>query len=141
MWEVEYTDEFGAWWDELDADEQESIATSINLLRQRTYLMAKNFRELEDKMRPEARERAKARAKEAMAQMLLAEIRKAVGLTQEEVAASLGIKQPTLSRLESQDDMHISTLRRLIEALGGQLEIIAHLPGGDIRLTQFQDAA
>ncbi len=34
MWEVEYTDEFGAWWDQLDADEQQSIATSVELLRQ-----------------------------------------------------------------------------------------------------------
>lgn len=34
MWEVEYTDEFGEWWDELDADEQESIAVSVELLRQ-----------------------------------------------------------------------------------------------------------
>jgi transcriptional regulator with XRE-family HTH domain len=76
-----------------------------------------------------------------MAEMLLAEIRRAVGLTQEHVAASLGIKQPSLSRLESQDDMQISTLRRLVAALGGELEIIAHLPGGAIRITQFQDAA
>jgi transcriptional regulator with XRE-family HTH domain len=92
-------------------------------------------------MQPERLARAKARAKDAMAEMLLAEIRRSVGLTQEELAESVGIKQPTLSRLESQDDMQISTLRRLIEALGGKLEIIAHLPGGDIRIGQFNDAA
>jgi len=103
--------------------------------------MARNFKELEANMRPESLPRAKARAKEMMAEMLLAEIRRAVGLTQEQVAASLGIKQPSLSRLESQDDMQISTLRRLVAALGGELEIIAHLPGGAIRITQFQDAA
>lgn len=103
--------------------------------------MARNFHELEAKMPPESLVRAKARAKEMMAEMLLAEIRKSVGLTQEQLAASLGIKQPTLSRLESQDDMQISTLRRLIRALGGELEIIAHLPGGEIRLSQFDDAA
>lgn len=34
MWEVEYTDEFGAWWDSLTASEQESIASSVELLRQ-----------------------------------------------------------------------------------------------------------
>ena len=45
-------------------------------------------------------------------------------MTQDELAASLGVKQPTLSRLEGQDDMQISTLRRVIEALGGELEII-----------------
>ena len=103
--------------------------------------MARNFRELEAKMPPESLSRAKTRAKEMMTEMLLAEVRKAVGLTQEELAASLGIKQPTLSRLESQNDMQISTLRNLIEALGGRLEIVVHMPGGDIRLTQFQDAA
>jgi hypothetical protein len=31
---VEYTDEFGAWWNELDANEQEAIATSVELLRE-----------------------------------------------------------------------------------------------------------
>jgi len=34
--------------------------------------------------------------------------------------------------------MQIGTLRRIIEALGGELELIAHLPGGDVRLSQFQ---
>jgi DNA-binding XRE family transcriptional regulator len=103
--------------------------------------MARNFKELEGKMRPEARARAKARAKEMIAEMLLAEIRQAAGLTQEELAAMLGIKQPTLSRLESQHDMQVSTLQRLVRALGGELEIIAHLPGGTIRVRQFDDAA
>ncbi|MEX0613079.1 MAG: helix-turn-helix transcriptional regulator [Pirellulales bacterium] len=103
--------------------------------------MARKFAELEAKMRPEARARAKARAKEMIAEMLLAEIRQAEGLTQEELAAALGIKQPTLSRLESQHDMQISTLQRLVQALGGELEIIAHLPGGTVRIRQFDDAA
>lgn len=103
--------------------------------------MAGNFKDLEAKMPPQAVARGKARARQIMAEMVLAEVRKMAGQTQEETAAALGIKQPTLSRLESQDDMHISTLRRLIEALGGELEIIAHLPGGDIRLTQFKDVA
>jgi transcriptional regulator with XRE-family HTH domain len=91
-------------------------------------------------MPPESLARAKTRAKEMMAEMLLAEIRKNVGLTQEDLAAQLGIKQPTLSKLESQDDMQVSTLQRLIHALGGELELIAHLPGGDIRIRQFSGA-
>jgi hypothetical protein len=52
----------------------------------------------------------------------------------------LGIKQPSLSKLESQDDMHISTLIRIVDALGGHLEIIAHLPKGDLRIGQFKTA-
>jgi transcriptional regulator with XRE-family HTH domain len=98
--------------------------------------MARKFEELEGKMPPESRARAKARAKEMMTEMAIAELRKSAGMTQEELAASLGVKQPTLSRLETQDDMQVSTLRRVIEALGGELEIIAHLPGGDVRLKQ-----
>lgn len=34
MWEVEYTDEFERWWNDLSEDEQESIAASVELLRQ-----------------------------------------------------------------------------------------------------------
>ena len=34
MWEVEFTDEFEGWWDALDADEQTSVAASVELLRQ-----------------------------------------------------------------------------------------------------------
>lgn len=103
--------------------------------------MAKNFRELERKMPPKSLARAKARARSVMAEMALGELRRAAGLTQEQVAEILGVRQPTLSRLESQGDMQISTLQRLIEAIGGNLEVIAHLPGGDIRITQFDDAA
>ena len=103
--------------------------------------MARNFRELEDRMRPESRARAKARAKQVMTEMLLSQIREAAGLTQEEVAANLGIRQPTLSRMESQGDMQVGSLQRLVSALGGELELIAHLPGRDIRIRQFRDSA
>lgn len=34
MWDMEYTDEFGVWWDQLDGGEQESVATSVELLRE-----------------------------------------------------------------------------------------------------------
>ncbi len=102
--------------------------------------MARSFRELEERMSPESRARAQAMAREMMAEMLLAEIRKSVGLTQEELAETLGVSQPSVSKLENQDDMQLSTLRRLVEALGGQLELIAHLPKGDIRI-QFRDAS
>ncbi len=99
--------------------------------------MKRKFSELQAGMDPQRLARSKARSREMLADMLLAEIRRQTGLTQEALAAALGIKQPTLSKLESQTDMQISTLRRVIEALGGKLELIAHLPGGDIRISQF----
>jgi DNA-binding XRE family transcriptional regulator len=99
------------------------------------------FSKLREKMTPAQRARVDALEKQMLAEMLLAEIRHAVGMTQTELAEILGVRQPTLSRLESQHDMQISTLQRLIRALGGELEIVAHLPNGTIRVRQFDDAA
>jgi len=100
--------------------------------------MAHKFEKLEKKMGAKRVKAAQAKAKEIMAEMLVAEIRKKAGFTQEDLANAMGIKQPTLSKLEAQDDIQISTLQRLIQALGGQLELIAHMPGGDIKISQFK---
>ena len=86
-----------------------------------------------------SRKQAERLSNEMMAEMFLTEIRRETGFTQKQIAASLGIRQPSLSKLESQDDMQISTLQRLIHALGGNLEIIAHMPNGDIRISQFAE--
>ena len=103
--------------------------------------MANDYKKLRERMSAEQLAQAEIRTQEIIAEMLLAEIRKQVGLTQDDLAEAMGIKQPSLSKLESQDDMQISTLRRLIAALGGELELIAHLPGGDIRIKQFAEAS
>jgi transcriptional regulator with XRE-family HTH domain len=100
--------------------------------------MAHNFNKLKKGMKPKNLRKSRAKAKEMMVEMLLAEIRKEAGFTQEDIARALKIKQPSLSKLESQDDMQISTLQRLIGALGGHLELIAHMPGGDIQIRQFK---
>lgn len=96
-----------------------------------------NFSKLREAMPPARRARSDARVKEMMTEMLLSELRKRSGMTQKEVAEILGISQPSLSKMESQTDMQIGTLSRLIGSLGGSLELIAHMPGGDIRLSQF----
>ena len=53
----------------------------------------------------------------------LQELRKALGFTQAEIARHQGIKQVNISNLEKRNDMHISTLRKYVEALGCELEI------------------
>jgi len=103
--------------------------------------MANKFSDLKASMPPGDLAEAEAMTKSMMADMLLSEIRKHVGLTQEALATAVGIKQPALSQLESQDDMQISTLRRLIEGLGGRLELVAHLPDGEVRIGQFKTKA
>jgi DNA-binding XRE family transcriptional regulator len=97
----------------------------------------RKFSTLREKMTPAQRSRSQARVKETVAEMLLGELRKYAGKTQQELADLLGISQPGLSKMESQDDMQISTLDRLVQSLGGRLELIAHMPTGDIRITQF----
>ncbi|MGD0141513.1 MAG: helix-turn-helix transcriptional regulator [Tepidisphaeraceae bacterium] len=98
----------------------------------------RNFDELRKRMTPERRARTEQRVREDLQEMLLSELRRLAGKTQVELAESMGVKQPTLSLLESQDDMQISTLRRIVEALGGDLEIIAALPTGRVSLSQFK---
>ncbi|MGA2497456.1 MAG: XRE family transcriptional regulator [Tepidisphaeraceae bacterium] len=58
-----------------------------------------------------------------------------------ELAEKLGIRQPAVSQLEQQDDMQVSTLQRIVKALGGVLEITVRLPGGEYRLGQFNSPA
>ena len=97
------------------------------------------FSKLKESMGAKRGSRAEADTQTMLAEMLLPEFRKHSGLTQREVADILGITQPSLSKIENQDDMQIGTLNKLIVAIEGKLKIIAHLPQGDCRLTQFND--
>jgi transcriptional regulator with XRE-family HTH domain len=66
------------------------------------------------------------------------EVRKARQITQVEMAKRLGVKQEQVSRIEKRTDLHISTLRRSIEAMGGELSLIAKFPDGPpVRLSGF----
>lgn len=57
-------------------------------------------------------------------------------LTRDKIAQSLGIKQPSVVKIEKQTDLYLSTLRRFVEAAGGKLELRVELPGtGPITLT------
>jgi transcriptional regulator with XRE-family HTH domain len=62
------------------------------------------------------------------------------GKSQRQIAELLGIKQPSLSKLEKQSDMQISTLRRIVNALGGELEVVARFPEGTVKIDQFNQA-
>ena len=55
----------------------------------------------------------------------LAGLREARGMTQTKVAASMGVRQPSVSELERRDDAYLSTLREYVEALGGRLRLVA----------------
>lgn len=69
------------------------------------------------------------RADKKLRQLLLSELRELTGKTQAEVAKKLGIQQPTLSKIESQADIKLSTLSGYTTALGGRLKVVIELPG------------
>ncbi len=99
--------------------------------------MAKSFKELRAKMSPQSRARAEAKAKVLLEGMALSELREAMNLTQESLAETLHVKQASISKMERRSDMYLSTLRKIIEAMGGKLEIVAIMPDGRVRIRQF----
>jgi transcriptional regulator with XRE-family HTH domain len=103
--------------------------------------MTKKFSNLKRKMSPERQARASARATAMIEGMALADLRRARELSQETLAAAMDLQQPDISKLEKRTDTYVSTLRKYIEALGGVLEIVAHFPEVDVRITQFGDLA
>ncbi len=89
----------------------------------------------------EQRERAAARRDEILREISLKQLRRALRLTQVELAGTLRVNQAAISKMESQYDMYISTLRRVLEAMGARLKIIAEFPDGQIVISQFHQKA
>ena len=99
--------------------------------------MPKNFAQLRAAMSPESQERAAVKTEVMLQEMALAELRRARQLSQAELANILGIRQPSVADMEKRTDMYISTLRNLIEGMGGELDIIARFPGKEVRIKNF----
>lgn len=100
--------------------------------------MTKPFKNLVEKMSPQSRERISRRTTELAQEMALQELRQALDLTQQQIAGTLQMNQAAVSKLEHQSDMYISTLRRFLSAMGGELRIVASFPEGDVVITQFE---
>ncbi|MBI2825393.1 MAG: helix-turn-helix transcriptional regulator [Planctomycetia bacterium] len=101
--------------------------------------MAKSFDELVKRTTTKkTREKAARRAQELLGELLLSEVRELTGKSQRQVADALGMKQPSLSKLEKQKDMQISTLQKIVKALGGELEVFAKFPKGMVKIDQFE---
>lgn len=89
---------------------------------------------LEEKLSklPASRRKKIERMAEALIaeEMTMRELRKARNMTQIQMAKALGVKQEQISRIEKRTDLHLSTLRRSVEALGGKLVLTAKFPDG-----------
>lgn len=91
--------------------------------------MPVNVREKLKTLSPTHRKKIKARAAELVAEeMSLRDLRKARKLTQSRVAKVLGVTQDSISRLEKRSDLLLSTLRKTVQAMGGDVRIVAEFP-------------
>ena len=97
------------------------------------------FSELTKDFTPERRRRVEAIRAKLLADMPLHELRRARALTQKDLAGTLKVNQPAVAKMERRTDMYVSSLRSYIEAVGGQLKIVAEFPEGDIAITNFSD--
>jgi transcriptional regulator with XRE-family HTH domain len=77
----------------------------------------------------EDRSEARAELNEEIRSYSLAELRRHLSITQEDLAAALNVNQPAVSKLERANDMSLSRLRNAVEALGGQLEVGVRIDG------------
>ena len=103
----------------------------------KTSVLGRTLEQVLDALSPDERARVEARSAELHAEVEgLKALRKLAARSQEQIAQSLGIKQPAIAKIERQTDLYLSTLRRFVEAAGGTLELRVELPGsGVMRLT------
>ena len=97
------------------------------------------FRELTRDIAPERRRRIDQMKRELLAEMPLHELRRARALTQKDLAETLHVTQPAISKLEQRADVYVSSLRSYIEAVGGRLRIVAEFPEGEVAITNFAE--
>ena len=104
-------------------------------------LVGRSLDEVMAAMPAERQDRIKARTAELLAEVEgLKALRKLAERSQEQIAQSLGVKQPAIVKIEKQTDLYLSTLRRFVEAAGGTLELRVELPGkGTMHLTGIGD--
>jgi len=89
------------------------------------------------------RTKIEARSKELIAEeMSIQQLRKAIGKTQTSIAERLQIGQDAVSKLEKRSDMYLSTLRAMVQAMGGELELTVSFPDRpSVRLGNLGDVA
>ena len=91
--------------------------------------MSVNVRDKIEKLNSAQRKKVEDRATELIAEeMSLRDLRKARKLTQARVAKVLGVTQDSVSRLEKRSDLLLSTLRKTVKAMGGEVRIVAEFP-------------
>lgn len=98
--------------------------------------MAGKFRDLMADWSSERIAEVEAGARELLLETPLYRLRQSRNMTQDELAAAMGTTQASVSKLERRPDVHLSSMRRYVEAMGGELEITARFPDAAFRLDE-----
>ncbi len=99
--------------------------------------MSRPFTDLTRGLSQERRARIESKKAQLRSEMDLAELRQDLALTQAALARELGVGQAEISKLEKRADMLLSTLRKLVAAMGGQLEVRAVFPDRAVTIRDF----
>lgn len=98
--------------------------------------MPRRFNDLTKDFSPERRERIEAHTNALIKESrLLKALRQDLSVSQAELAELMGIRQASVSKLENQTDMQLSTLQKYVKALGGELEINVHFADREVNIT------
>lgn len=93
--------------------------------------MARTLDQIMESEKPAVVAQAKKAASETLLNIRLAELRERLDMTQGEIAAAMGIKQPSVSDMEQEGrDLRLSSIKRYVEASGGKLRLDVELPDG-----------
>jgi len=99
--------------------------------------MATKWKDIRRTHSPEVEARIRQEVIDAAAVMSLYQLREARQFTQVNLSKVLQVNQGAVSRMEKRTDMYVSTLRSYIQAMGGQLQIKAIFPEGEVQIDQF----
>ncbi|HLJ76384.1 MAG TPA: XRE family transcriptional regulator [Acidobacteriaceae bacterium] len=103
--------------------------------------MAHKWRDVRGTFSPEKEAEIRRRVEMTPVIMRLHQVREARNLTQTKLAKLLKVNQGAVSKLERRTDMYVSTLRSYLKAMGGELEIKAIFPDGEVIIDQFEGLA
>lgn len=97
------------------------------------------FEGLRAKMSPAQKTAVAGKVATLRSEMTLGELRQARQLTQETLSDTLHVGQAAVAKMEKRTDMYVGNLRRFVEAMGGELDIVARFPEGSVKIGNFAE--
>lgn len=99
--------------------------------------MSNDWKDMRAELPEDVRSRLDAKREDRRMGKALAEVRKAMGLTQQDVATKAAMTQNTVSKIEHADDMLVSSIVRYMHSIGGGLELVLKTPDGTAQRVDF----